>query len=134
MIEVAGILLYSTDGLLVLQRRDDKAATAPNKLGLFGGHTEPHESPEVTARRELAEETSLDVDALKLEFVTAFRAYDSDKQQHVHCTAFRTIVPTTQFEVYEGVGLEVYNVEEVLKRDDLTLSAKTAIVKAQEKK
>lgn len=134
MIEIAGTLLYTTDGRLVLHRRDKKAVTSPNKLGLFGGHAEAHETALETARRELAEEISLDVNSLTLDFIAEFEAFNSYTQQKVHFTTFKSIVPHTDFEVFEGVGLEVYSVEEALKRSDLTDSTRTTIVKAQEMK
>ena len=61
MKQVAGTLLCAKDGRLILHRRDSKAPTSPGMLALFGGHAEPGETPLETARRELAEEVSLDV-------------------------------------------------------------------------
>ena len=130
MIEIAGTLLFTPEGKVVLHRRDEKAPTSPNLLGLFGGHAEEDETPEATARRELAEEISLDVTRLTLQQIGKFLLIQDG--QEVQFTTYRTIVPTTEFEVYEGVGAEIYSIEEALARQDLTRSTRITITRSQE--
>ncbi|HEU5121430.1 MAG TPA: NUDIX domain-containing protein [Candidatus Saccharimonadales bacterium] len=69
MIEVCVIWLTLPNGDVVLQRRDRKTNVSPGMLGLFGGHIEAGESPEEAMKRELSEETSLDVSGLSIDFV-----------------------------------------------------------------
>ncbi len=55
-VEVAIAILYSS-GQFLLQLRDDIPGIAyPGHWGLFGGHLEPGETPEVSLKRELLEE------------------------------------------------------------------------------
>ena len=132
MIEISGTLLRTINGDLVLHRRDNKAPTSPNLLGLFGGHAEPGELPEQTAVRELAEEVSLDVSKLDLRFIAEFEIQDSSSKKMYHFNTYTAVVPSTDFEVYEGVGSEVYTVEDALSRSDLTRSTRITIMKLQE--
>lgn len=64
MQRVAIVLLVDPDGRVLLQERDEHAPTAPGQWGMVGGHVEEGEDLEAAARRELAEETGVDVDAV----------------------------------------------------------------------
>ena len=68
-----------------------------------------------------------------LEHVAEFDIKDKASEEMVHFNTYKAIVPTTEFEVHEGVGSEVYTTEDALKRSDLTPSARKTIVKSQEK-
>jgi 8-oxo-dGTP pyrophosphatase MutT (NUDIX family) len=59
---VVGVLLVDGQGRVLLQLRDGRAPTSPNKWSLVGGGIEPGEEPEEAARRELLEETGLRVE------------------------------------------------------------------------
>jgi 8-oxo-dGTP pyrophosphatase MutT (NUDIX family) len=65
---LASAILVDSRGWLLLQERDEKAPVAPNQWGIVGGHLEPGEDWEPAMRRELAEETGLEVDGLELWF------------------------------------------------------------------
>lgn len=59
--DVAGIFLVDDRGWVLLQERDAQAPTAPDQWGVVGGHVEPGEEWTVAMRRELAEETGLEL-------------------------------------------------------------------------
>ena len=56
---LAGAIIEHPELGLLLQLRDDIAPTYPHHWGLFGGHMEAGESPEVAVWRELEEELQL---------------------------------------------------------------------------
>lgn len=61
---VAGVLLVQmgSGGRVLLQHRDANAPSSPNRWGTPGGHIERGETAEQAVRRELMEETGLQVD------------------------------------------------------------------------
>jgi 8-oxo-dGTP diphosphatase len=61
VLRLASVLLVNQDGALLLQLREPDARMDPDRWGLPGGHVEPGEDPAVAARRELREETGLEV-------------------------------------------------------------------------
>ena len=63
------VLLVDAQKRIAMQLRDDLAGLpAANQWGLFGGLSEPDESPEAVALREIAEELSVELDPDKLVF------------------------------------------------------------------
>ncbi len=67
----AGVILVDPDGRVLMQLRDnDPAIMFPGHWGITGGAGLAGETPEQTARREVVEETGL-----QLERISAFRAY-----------------------------------------------------------
>jgi 8-oxo-dGTP pyrophosphatase MutT (NUDIX family) len=65
---LASVILVDERGWVLLQERDEHAPVAPDQWGLVGGHVEPGEDWEHAMRRELLEETGLEVDGLELWF------------------------------------------------------------------
>lgn len=64
---IAMVLLVEPGGRALLQHRDDDAHYAPGKWALPGGSMEVGETPEEAARREVLEETGLEINGpLKL--------------------------------------------------------------------
>lgn len=107
---------------LIFQRRDGKAATDPNLLGLFGGSIEAGETPPEAALRELTEETSLRVSHDDL--VLAGDADMPTAKGPAHAHVYIVIVPDANFEVYEGEGLEIFTKDEALARSGLAPAAR----------
>lgn len=105
-------------GHYVLQRRTDNAPRSPGRLGLFGGGIEAGESPEECIVRELKEETSLEVDKLTIEFIGRYERPAPRGSVYL----FRAVIPSADFEVYEGKWAEVHTLEELRTRSDLTVS------------
>jgi 8-oxo-dGTP pyrophosphatase MutT (NUDIX family) len=127
--KIAGVLLRLPDTSLVLQRRDNRAPASPNLLGFFGGKIEPGESAEAAALRELSEETTIDVKGMKLEFIAKFKIpeLEPDHGQPKFFSLFSAHIENADFEVLEGIGLEIYHQGELAKRDDLTPSVRYSL-------
>jgi 8-oxo-dGTP pyrophosphatase MutT (NUDIX family) len=121
VIEIAVVLLKLPTGQYVFQRRSKNAPTSPNLAGLFGGHLEEGESPQQAVKRELVEETSLDVKKISLEKLSDKIIHYADGPSR-HFYYFRGYIDASEFEVYEGDGAEVYNLDEARKRKDMTIS------------
>lgn len=72
--EATVCVLLHRGGRWLLAVRSPDAAYAPGSLGLIGGHVEPVVGPEVfesTARREIAEETGLDLTGVELHYLSS---------------------------------------------------------------
>src|SRR5687767_11103480 len=103
MSRIAAVLLTLPNGLLVVQRRGAEAVFSPLKLGFFGGHMEDEEEPLAAAKRELAEETSLDIASLKFELLKEIDVPASPAHpEEVHMYVFKAVIPSPDFEVFEG--------------------------------
>jgi 8-oxo-dGTP pyrophosphatase MutT (NUDIX family) len=59
--DVVGIFLVDARGWVLLQERDEHAPVAPEQWGIVGGHVEPDEHWPSAMRRELLEETGLEL-------------------------------------------------------------------------
>ncbi len=64
-INCAGIIIENSKGEILLQLRDEKVKDFPNHWVLLGGGLENGESPEQTAKREIKEETGIELGNLK---------------------------------------------------------------------
>jgi 8-oxo-dGTP pyrophosphatase MutT (NUDIX family) len=135
MRHIAVAVLSLADGKLVLQRRSADAPTSPNGLSFFGGHVEPGESAPAAMRRELSEETSLSSSQSALTYMgdlelSAAKTGRDDVRISVYCCT----IASGDFEVYEGMGAEVYSIEELVARDDLGISTRHVINELQKRR
>ncbi len=67
MPRIAVVLLVDGRGHVLLQHRDEHAPRAANQWGMVGGHVEPGEEFDTAVRRELLEETGIEIAAADLE-------------------------------------------------------------------
>ncbi|WP_246142524.1 NUDIX domain-containing protein [Nocardioides rubriscoriae] len=98
------VALVDRRGWILLQERDEHAPVAPEAWSLPGGGLEPGESYADAARRELAEETGVAVDADDLHLVGAF-AIDRSAQgpaADFEVWAAATHLVDAQVECHEG--------------------------------
>jgi len=105
---IAGVLLVDARGWLLMQHRGMDAPLSPGKWGMPGGHMEPGEQPEQAARRELLEETGLQVDGPLALFWQGLRPSSSGAsaltEWHVYCA--RTSARQEDVILGEGDAME----------------------------
>ena len=65
--DIVGVFLVDPRGWVLLQERDEHAPVAPEQWGIVGGHVDADETREEAVRRELREETGLDLPVAALE-------------------------------------------------------------------
>jgi 8-oxo-dGTP pyrophosphatase MutT (NUDIX family) len=121
MKQVALIVLLLPDNQLVMQRRTKDAPISPGKLGFFGGHIEKEEEPYVAIRRELEEETSLNIDslAISLKYKLNMKAAEDPSSTDTTVHLFGARILDIDFQVYEGDQAEAYSLEALTQRQDL---------------
>jgi len=124
--QIATVLLTLPDGRIVFQRRGPKAPISPNLLGFFGGHVEPGESNEAAARRELGEETSLNVNEVSPKHLADY-IFTLPNGRQISFHLYQGTIKDLDFKVFEGERAESYAREEALARDDLTINARHAL-------
>lgn len=120
--KVAVARLRTKDGSkYLLQRRNHKTNLFPGGLGFFGGHIEEDESPEDCIRRELEEETSLDLGEISLEPTVAMAVLPerTGGEHIVEIHVFDALVHDAGFDVNEDAQLELHTMEEALAQPDL---------------
>ncbi len=124
MVEVSVIWLVLPSGDVVLQRRDKKTNVSPGLLGLFGGHIEAGETPEEAIKRELSEETSLDVSSLTIDYITNTELpHPNNPTTRRKIYFYKTTIDSDNFNVFEGAGSETYSIAELKRRKDIASSA-----------
>lgn len=106
-LEVA-IAIIEQDGKFLMQLRDDiPGIIHPGVWGLFGGHLEPGEKPEIGLQRELMEEINYAVDTLR-----RFECYASDGViRHTFYTPL--LVAIDQLELKEGWDFGLLTPEDI---------------------
>lgn len=127
MRKVVVALFQVPDGRYVFQRRTDDAPVNAGLLGFFGGHVEDGESLDEAIKRELGEETSLNIGELTTSYNEKFVVDREGELIEYHL--YNVPIEAADFKVYEGLGAEPYDLESVSKRDDLTSSVKYVVEK-----
>lgn len=91
-----------------MQLRDDKPEIpCPGRWGLFGGHLDPGETPEVCIHRELEEEIGWDVPRLNL-----FRVVEEERLvRHMYYGALDR--PVSTLVLGEGMDLKAVSISEL---------------------
>ncbi len=106
-ISVAVAIIYQEDKYLMQLRDDIPGIFYPGVWGLFGGHLDPGEEPEVGLKRELVEEISYHPEEVK-----GFRCY-SDRTIIRHVFSCPLLVPLEQLQLNEGWDLALLTLEEI---------------------
>ncbi len=115
----AGVILTDTEGRILLQLRDDDPRILyPNHWGITGGNARSREKPENTARREVREETGLELDDF-YPFTVTDITLESGIQSVTHYYYAKTDKTVDQMVLGEGQELRFFYPEAL---DDLPLA------------
>ncbi len=118
-IEVAIAIIYQSNQFLMQLRDDIPTIRYPGKWGLFGGHIELGETPEIALIRELKEEINLDV-----EQVQKFGIYpDNEVLRHVFSVPLN--VDIEQLTLNEGWDFKLISPTEI--KEGKAFSSKAGI-------
>lgn len=82
-LRVALIILYDTDGKILLQQRTNDAKVLPGYWGFFGGSIDNGETPEQAVRRETMEELNYDLKNEKLFIEQNFRFLNAEGHMYL---------------------------------------------------
>jgi 8-oxo-dGTP pyrophosphatase MutT (NUDIX family) len=109
MISIAGAILISREGNLLLQRRDNNPAiSSPNMISIFGGSAEPQESNlQDVAMREIREETGLNLKASAYQALVEFENQYPDGRIIRGKFFLLTEIDTSTLEITEGTLIEI---------------------------
>lgn len=83
MKHISVLILYRTDGKILLQHRTKDAPTFPDYWAFFGGSVEEGESAEQAVRRESLEELGYDLTSPRLFMTQRFTHQGSEYTMHV---------------------------------------------------
>lgn len=126
MKEISIIQLTLPNGDLVLQRRAEDIKINPGLLSFFGGHIEDGETADDAMKRELSEETSLNVSKLNIDYFASKEFVDPENPKVIDVKAhlYKTTIDDDNFEVYEGQRAETYSLTDLKTRQDLASATK----------
>ena len=106
-IPVAMAIIYQ-EGKYLMQLRDNiPGILYPGVWGLFGGHLDPGENPEIGLKRELIEEINYEVEEL-----TEFRCYGDDRIMR-YMYSCPLLVPIEKLQLNEGWDLGLLTPQEI---------------------
>lgn len=76
------VVVFNSDGRLLLLKRTDNDTFEPSKYGFVGGKIENGESPDLAAKREMFEESGIETD---ISFLTKFKNQDGSITHYFTC-------------------------------------------------
>ena len=102
--DVALILLYDSDGKVLLQHRTEDAATLPGYWAFFGGRVNEGEAPEEAVRREAKEELDYLPRSPELILEHAFSEGDASGNLYVFAERFAGDMSVLRLQEGQGWG------------------------------
>lgn len=116
---MASFILYTSDGRVLLQQRDDKPGLAyAGYWTIFGGAVEDGETPETAAHRELREELDLSLPLAHFETYTCpVRSIPGELDVLVHVYTAQLDRPVEALTLHEGQGMALFDAESAAQLD-----------------
>ncbi len=104
-----------------MQRRDNKPTIAnPGKISVFGGRREKGETALQCAKRELKEETGLDIDESQFLFIGKY-SYPIENNNWMLCSYFLIDnININCINIKEGDNIEVWQPKDAILQKDIT--------------
>lgn len=109
IIEVAVVILYQNNKFLMQLRDNIPNIISPGCWGLFGGHLEPGETPEIAVQREVQEEITYQLTNLE-----KFGIY-SDEKVIRHVFHAPLLVELNQLVLHEGWDMALLTSDDILQ-------------------
>jgi 8-oxo-dGTP pyrophosphatase MutT (NUDIX family) len=128
-IRYSGVVIVTTDGCLVLQRRDRQKGTRnPGRISLFGGVARLNESGRQAAARELREELGLLVTMDELIEIDRFETTEDDRST-TRCRYYLLTHPVhpEDLSLGEGDAIVYLRAPEALAQPHLTDAARRTL-------
>jgi 8-oxo-dGTP pyrophosphatase MutT (NUDIX family) len=106
---VAIAILYQDEYFLLQLREDNPKIAYPGCWGVFGGHIEPGETPEMALERELLEE----IDYMAPDMIK----FDTYSESGIICHIFygKLFLKIQDLTLKEGMDMALFTVEEIQK-------------------
>ncbi|MAG52615.1 MAG: NUDIX hydrolase [Nanoarchaeota archaeon] len=101
------IILFDSEGKILLQHRTEDAPTLPGYWSIFGGGIEKGETPEEAVRRECLEELNYQLENPKLVMSQEVEAFGGTR--YVFMEKYD---PSKKLELLEGQGMGWFTLEE----------------------
>lgn len=104
-------LIISTDGTVLLQKRDQKSGiTNPGKISMFGGSVEEGETVEAALGRELEEELGMKIEKRDItKLGTYYKSVELDGEEYEINVFVVRGIDATKLNLYEGE--EIYHLD-----------------------
>ncbi len=114
---VVGMILYTDDGRVLLQQRDDKPEIPyPGFWTLFGGAVEAGETPDEAVHRELMEELSISLPmAFWHDYVCPVRSKPGGVTTRNFVYTARLVQPVESLTLYEGQAMRLFSPSEAMR-------------------
>jgi 8-oxo-dGTP diphosphatase len=109
MRNVALLILFNSEGKLLLQHRTADAPRFPNHWGFFGGGIEINETPVAAILREIREELEYSLDKPKLVLVINFKDKTYEGKRYIFLEKYRDGETLT---LNEGQGMRWFSLAE----------------------